>query len=196
MNNDYNNPVQQSQQPAQVQNQQQGNQGQPQQGYSNGYPEQPYQQQYPQQPYQPTQYQQPPYQQYQYGQPQYQPPMPPLPQPGKGLATASLICSIFSLIVFYMGWFSIVGVILGIIAIVTASCAKKKGFIGGMATAGLTMGIIGTILSGICFIACLACVGAIGSGACASAVSDWANAEDFDWEYWDGYLENYAMAFI
>lgn len=195
MNNDHNNPVQQQeqpQQPAQVyQNQsQQGYPGQSQQGFPNqpqgGYPEHPYQQQqqYPQQPYQPMQYQQPPYQQYQ--QPQYLPPMPP--QPGKGQATASLICSIFSLVVSYMGPFAIVGVILGIIAIVTSACAKKKGFIGGMATAGLTMGIIGTILSSICFITCLACLGIIGSGACAAAASDWANAEYYWDSYWDSYI--------
>lgn len=186
MNNDYNNPAQQEQpqQPAQVyRNQpQQGYGGQPQQGLPNqpqgGYPEHPYQQQqqYPQQP---------PYRQYQYQQPQYLPPMPP--QPGNGQATASLICSIFSLVVSYMGPFAIVGVILGIIAIVTAACAKKKGFIGGMATAGLVMGIIGTILSTICFITCLACLGVIGSGACAAA-SDWASAEYYWDSHWDSYI--------
>lgn len=86
-----------------------------------------------------------------------------------------------------MGPLSIVGVILGIIAIVTAAYAKKKGFIGGMATAGLTMGIIGTILSTIFFITCLACLGVIGSGACA-AVSEWENAEYYWDNYWDSYI--------
>ena len=181
MNNDYNNPV--PPEPQNGQNQQNG--PNPQNGqYQQGYPQQNYQNQNPYG-------QQPPYPPMQYGQPQYMPPPPPPPQPGKGLATASLICSIFSLIILYTGPFAIVGVILGIIAIVTAACAKKKGFVGGMATAGLVMGIIGVVLSLAVFISCIACISAVSD----SIAEEWSNTEyfgDWDWDFddfdWNDYI--------
>ena len=102
-------------------------------------------QQYPQQQYPQQQYQQQYYQQ-------------PVDQPGKGVATASMVCGIISLVTFWMSWGALLGVALGIVAVVLSVNAKKQGFIGGMATAGLVMGIIGAILSGVIFIACTACV--------------------------------------
>jgi len=90
---------------------------------------------------------QPPYQQYQttYQQPQDQQLSPYTPVqygayyvPGSGLGTASLVCGILSLILPF------VSLILGIIAIATGGSAKKKGYMGGKATAGIVMGIIGT----------------------------------------------------
>lgn len=194
MNNDYKTPVQESGQPengfqnqtAQNYTEQNGQQGQSRPGQPGGFPQngyqQPYQQQqYPQQPYYPPAYGQPPYRQ------PYQPPIPPAPQPGKGLATASLVCSIFSIILFYMGLFSVFGIILGIIAIVTGACAKKKGFVGGMATAGLVMGIIGTVLSCIFFITCLSCIGVIGNASIPEGIYDWDMPDDFDWD-WSNYV--------
>lgn len=190
MNNDYKNFAQEFNQPengfqnqaAQNYTEQNGQQGQGCPGQSGGFPQNTYQQssqqpQYPQQPYYPQSY---------YHQP-YQPPLPPAPQPGKGLATASLICSIFSIILFYMGLFSVFGIILGIIAIVTSACAKKKGFVGGMATAGLVMGIIGTVLSCIFFITCLSCIGVIGNASISEAIYDWDVPDDFDWD-WSNYV--------
>jgi len=58
-------------------------------------------------------------------------------QPGKGAATGSLVCGIIS--VFFAG------LILGIIAIAQGRKAKRLGYIGGMATAGIVLGIIGLI---------------------------------------------------
>lgn len=128
------------------------------------YQQSPYQQPpYQQPPYQQQPYQQPPYQQPQYQQyrpPQYQPNIGP--QPGQGLATASLICGIFSLVLSFTAFIAVVGLILGVIAIATASSAKKKGFLGGTATAGLVMGIIGTVISGLIFMSCIACFGTAG----------------------------------
>lgn len=105
-------------------------------------------------------------------QPQYQPPMGP--QPGKGLATASVVCGILSLVFLIMQfslWFlifpAIIGLILGIVAIVTGISAKKKGVIGGMATAGLVMGIIGMALNIIVFLGCLICFGVAYAAATA-----------------------------
>ncbi len=144
-----------------------------------------------------------PYRQYPYNQnnpnntyrrPEYMPPSP-LPQPGSGLATASMICGIFSLVFFCTGPFAIVGVILGIAAVITASCAKKKGFVGGMAAAGLATGIVGIILSALVFISCIACIRALGGSAkrviseeCPDAVEDW----DYDWYDWNYDWENYV----
>lgn len=84
-----------------------------------------------------------------------------------------------------MGPFAIVGVILGIAAVITAACAKKKGFIGGMATAGLVMGIIGTILSLAVFISCIACINVM-KDTIADEWSDIVDYDDWEWD-WNGY---------
>ena len=120
-------------------------------------PEQPVQQ--PAQPYyeQVNQYQQPyqPYgQPYQpYGQP-YQPYGQNSQTPGffqnpyvayntaKNAANASLICGISSI---FISIFTI-GIIFGIVAIVQGNKAKKYGYQGGKATAGIVTGIIGIII--------------------------------------------------
>lgn len=175
MNNDYKNHSQSDQPPRQE---------------SQSYPVNPYQysqadrsQQYP------NRYNNP------YTRPQYIP-QPPLPQPGSGLATASMICGIFSLVFFCTGPFAIVGIILGIIAVITAACAKKKGFVGGMATAGLTTGIIGMILSALVFISCIACLSTFSSASKKAIAEEWPDiiedwGYDYDWDYdygWDDYI--------
>ncbi len=111
--------------------------------------------------------------QQQYQQPQYQPPMPN--PPGKSAATASMICGIISLAAAWFGWGALLGLALGVVAIVTSINAKKQGFVGGMAQAGFIMGIIGAVLSGIVFITCVACACALGSGACAAGNVDWSS---------------------
>ncbi|MCL2748196.1 MAG: hypothetical protein FWE59_06040 [Oscillospiraceae bacterium] len=87
-----------------------------------------------------------------YGQPQY--PManygqPPYTQPnygglvsqaGNGAATAAMVCGIISLPAYFAG------VILGIIAVVQGVRAKRLGYKGGKATAGIVMGSIGIVL--------------------------------------------------
>ena len=144
MNNDYNNN--QEQQP-QHSGEQYG--GQPyQQPYNQQYQQpyqqpynqqQPYQQPYNQQPYnQQQQYQQPYYQQQPFQQPYGQQPYgQPYRHPGESAATGSLVCGIISLFIF--------GFILGIIAVSQASNAKRMGYTGGKATAGMVLGIIGII---------------------------------------------------
>ena len=80
----------------------------------------------------------PTYQQPYYGAPQptynYAPPAP-VAQPGKGLAIASLVCGIVSLLCF--------PAITGTLGIIFGGVAKSKGFHGGMATAGIVCGVIG-----------------------------------------------------
>ena len=65
-------------------------------------------------------------------------------QPGKGLAIASLVCGIVS--------FFWAGIVLGILALIFGGVAKSKGYKGGMATAGIVLGIIGLALYIILFV--------------------------------------------
>lgn len=80
---------------------------------------------------------------------------------GKNLGIASLVCGILSLVLMFFGYGALVGLILGVVAIILAINAKKKGYAEGMQKAGLVLGIIGTVLCGITFVACAICAGAI-----------------------------------
>ncbi|MDR0824903.1 MAG: DUF4190 domain-containing protein [Prevotella sp.] len=66
-----------------------------------------------------------------YGPPQYQ---TQYKQPGSGRATASVVCGI-------VGFF-IAGIILGPIAILLGYSAKKQGYQGTKAKAGIILGIV------------------------------------------------------
>ena len=81
-----------------------------------------------------------------------------------GLAIASLILGIVAIVFSFIGLSIPFGLIIGIVGIILGVMAKKKNPCG-MATAGLVLSIIGTVLCAIVFIACMACVGAIGSAA-------------------------------
>ena len=110
----------------------------------------------PQQQYQPPQYQPPQYQQPQYQAPPYQPAPPPYqgnavgqpvgqPQGSNGMAIASMVCGILSLVLccgMWISWIlSAVAIILGAV-----SLAKKKGG-SGMAIAGIVTGVFGLLFS-------------------------------------------------
>ncbi len=73
-----------------------------------------------------------------------------------GMAVASLVCGILSLVLICFGMFAWIGLILGILAIVFGVVANKKGK-DGKATAGLVMGIVGAAISTIVFISCAIC---------------------------------------
>jgi len=86
----------------------------------------------------------------------YKPPQPPTPQPGEGLATAAMIFGIVSLVFFVINWFIPFGeVFFGIIGIILATMAKKRGYVGSKNTAGLVCSIITVILGGIYWAACM-----------------------------------------
>lgn len=80
------------------------------------------------------------------------------------MAVASLVLGIVALVisVFFAGlnW---LGIIIGIIGIILGALGKKDEEKKGLATAGLVMSIIAVALGLIFWIACAACVGAIGS---------------------------------
>lgn len=136
-----------------------GQSGQPQ--YPPAQYSQPYNNQYGQQ-YN-NQYGQPyqqPYNQQYYRQPYVQP-TPIVPVPGKGLAAASMVCGIISLLICWSWITAIIGLGLGIAACAMGGAAKKKGYIGGMATAGIVTGILGIVFSAIIFLVCSACLAAV-----------------------------------
>ena len=103
-------------------------------------------------------------------QPQYQPPYPPV-QPGKNLATASLVMGIASLVLWWASYFALAGIGLGIAAAICGSKAKKQGFVGGMATAGMVTGIIGAVLCALGFILCTVVICA--AAGVAGAAGGW-----------------------
>ncbi len=128
--------------------------------------------QYQQPSYQQPQYQQPQYQQPQYGgQSQYQQPNPnptpgqyqqpytqyqqPLPNKNNGLAIASMVCGIITLLISCCLWYislpvAIVGLVLGIISIKNQNGGK------GMAIAGLILCGITILVSLLLIITCAA----------------------------------------
>lgn len=90
---------------------------------------------------------------------------------GKTLATISLILGIVSVVLcWFFGLISgVLCLICGIVAIVLAVKGKKANIAAGeptgMATAGLVLGIIGVVLSGLTVI----CAAACGAALCAAA---------------------------
>ena len=77
------------------------------------------------------------------------------------MAVASLVLGIISLVIaLFFSAFGWLGAILGILGIVFAALARKKQKTG-IATAGLVLSIIGTILGLLLYIACVACVGGL-----------------------------------
>lgn len=82
--------------------------------------------------------------------------------PGKGEAVASMVLGIVGL-VFLITTLWYISLLIGIVGLILAIVSNNKGFSGGMKTAGLVMNIITLVLSGIVFLACTACVAALGS---------------------------------
>ena len=85
------------------------------------------------------------------------PPMPaPVEQPGKGLAITGLILGCVGIAFSWMMGLAGLPALIGLILVIVA---KKKGFTGGVGTAGLIVSIIALVLNGIIFIACVGCFG-------------------------------------
>lgn len=99
--------------------------------------------------------QQPVYQQPQ--QPVYQQPQQPIYQqpqqtPGNGAGIASMVCGILSIV--FCWCYGVIGLILGIIALVMYGKCKEanNGVPTGMAKAGLACGVVGVICSALMII--------------------------------------------
>lgn len=80
------------------------------------------------------------------------------------MSIAGLVLGILSIVFAFIPGFGLIGPIVGIIGIILASLGFKKakamGEKDGMAVAGLVLSIIGTAISLIAYLACVACVGA------------------------------------
>ena len=122
---------------------------------------------------QPYGQQPPPPPQAPYG-PQPQPPFAGGP-PQNNLALASLILGIVAIVFCWAGYFAIVPLICGIVAVILGVKAQKEMPVGapnrGMAIAGLVMGIVGAVLSLIFFACTLVAVCTVNS-----YVNEWNNA--------------------
>lgn len=88
-------------------------------------------------------------------------------QPAEGknpMAVASLVLGIVSCVFSFCGvWLALIGLVGGVIAIVLAVKGRKIQAKKGMATAGLILGIIGTVLCGLLFACGLCALAALGS---------------------------------
>ncbi len=89
--------------------------------------------------------------------------------PGKGMSVAALVLGIVACAGFWIPMGNIVILILGIVGIILAIKGKKAATAAnapaGMATAGLVLSIIGTVVAGIGFITCTVCTLWIGNAA-------------------------------
>lgn len=84
------------------------------------------------------------------------------------MAVASLVLGIVSIVfAFLIPGLPVVAPIVGIIGIILGAIARKNLKAAnqptGMATAGMVMSIIGTIISVLMWLLCVACIGALGS---------------------------------
>ena len=81
------------------------------------------------------------------------------------MGVASLVLGIIALLIgiFSSGLLGWLGAIVAIIGIVHGALGRNNHEAKGLATAGLVCSIIGLILCLILYIACAACVGALGS---------------------------------
>ncbi len=77
-----------------------------------------------------------------------------------GAATTSLVLGLISLIFACFGYGALISVITGIIGIILGIKANKIQQTG-MGTSGIVLSIIGIVLSGIVFFACVLCVGGL-----------------------------------
>lgn len=101
---------------------------------------------------------------------QYQQPIPPMPPntqpPGQGMAVASLVLGIVSIIFCWTSLFAVIFMVTAIVGVVLAISAKKKnaemGMPPGLATGGLVLNIIALVFSAIGFLTCGVCTVCLG----------------------------------
>ncbi len=81
---------------------------------------------------------------------------------GKPQAIASLVLGIVTIVAGFPGLI-IIGLPTGIVGLILASSAKKKGFIGGIRTAGFVCSLIGLIINAIFLVVGLVLLSILGS---------------------------------
>lgn len=70
-------------------------------------------------------------------------------EPGHGLAIGGLVCGIVGLVCCFIGYGCLIGIVLGIVGMVLASSAKKKGNAEGVRTAGFVLSLVAIIVGAI-----------------------------------------------
>ncbi|OQB25647.1 MAG: hypothetical protein BWY11_00255 [Firmicutes bacterium ADurb.Bin182] len=85
-----------------------------------------------------------------------------------GKAIASLILGILAAVFVFFASMAWVGIILGVIGLILGISANKESH-SGMATAGIVLSIVSIAICAITFIACVACLSAIGNAATFNA---------------------------
>lgn len=83
------------------------------------------------------------------------------PDNGKnGLAVASLVLGILSIICVFFGYGAILGLVFGIIGTILGAKARKESQTG-LATAGFVCSLVGIILCVLGFVCAIACIGSL-----------------------------------
>ena len=81
---------------------------------------------------------------------------------GKGYSVAALVLGIVATVLAWFYMINIVALVCGVVGLILASKGKKLAVAAaaptGIATAGLVLSIIGTVLAGIGFFSCTLCV--------------------------------------
>ena len=117
-------------------------------------------------------------QQFTYQQPVYQQPVyqqvPRNPHDGRGFSIASLVIGCCAVALCWTPIMNIILLACGIIAIIMGAKGRKMSIMAygkpsGLATAGLVLGIIGTVITGIGAVSCLACASCYSCAACEAA---------------------------
>ncbi len=79
--------------------------------------------------------------------------------PGRSEAIGSMVLGIVAIVFWWFGWSALASIVLAIVGLVLASNAKKKGYTGGIQTAGFVLCIVSLFGGILIFIACVACTG-------------------------------------
>ena len=102
-----------------------------------------------------------------------QPPVAPNPGASKAPAIVGLVFGIVSICSFYIPFWNIIGLVLGIVGLVLSLKARKEAP-NGLSTAGLICSIIGLVLCAIGFFSCTICsICTCISGAAVDTI-DWS----------------------
>ncbi len=102
-----------------------------------------------------------------------------MPQGKKGLAIAAMVLGIVSCVLAWFYGINAIALVTGIVGLILAILAMKSykdlGQKNGIATAGLVLSIIGTVLAAIGFFACTVCVCCAAKSVTGMSVSELNN---------------------
>lgn len=103
--------------------------------------------------------------------------------PGKGLAIASMVLGIVSLVLCVIFMY-LPALVCGIVGLILGIMAKKKAK-SKMATAGFVCSLIGLIVSAVVWVSCVACASAV-SNEVNNSLTEMENWTEDDWNNYLG----------